>query len=124
VSWSIRARPGPPVDQLRKRGYGWLAETPLDHHLTAAIVDVADVVATHWLTAGDTETAKWAAERAILAAPAGDEPKLDLAAALTASGDQARADNYLDDEIARSDDRGAPSDLTGGQHGAGRAMTK
>jgi hypothetical protein len=104
---------GRPFDQLRKRGYGWLSETPLDHQLTAAIVDVAHLVATHSLTAGDTEKAKWAAEKAILAAPAEDKPKLDLAAALTASGEQSRADNYLDDEIVnRSDDRGAPPDLT------------
>jgi hypothetical protein len=104
---------GRPFDQLRKRGYGWLSETPVDHQLTAAIVDVAHIVATHSLTAGDTDTARWAAEKAILAAPAEEKPKLDLAAALTASGDQSAADNYLDKEVLlRSDDRGAPPDLT------------
>ena len=77
---ALRLVEGRPFDQLRKRGYGWLAETPLDHQLTAAIVDVAHIVATHCLAEGDHETAIWAAETAIPAAPAEEKPKLDLAA--------------------------------------------
>jgi hypothetical protein len=103
---------GRPFDQLRKRGYGWLAETPLDHQLTAAIVDVAHIVATHCLAAGDYDTASWAAEMAIRAAPAEEKPRLDLAAAVAASGDRDRADRYVRDEVLdRSDDGGAPPDL-------------
>ncbi len=109
---ALRLVEGRPFEQLRKRGYGWLAETPLDHQLTAAIVDVAHIVATHCLATGDPETARWAAEKAIRAAPAEEKPKLDLAAAVAASGDPDLANRYLADEVHnRSDDGGAPPDM-------------
>lgn len=69
---------GPPFDQPRRLGYGWLADNPLDHFLTAAIVDVAHVVATHALAQGDPDRAVWAAERAIMVAPSEEKPHLDL----------------------------------------------
>lgn len=104
---------GRPFDQLRPRGYGWLADTPVDHQLTAAIVDVAHIVSTHGLATGDYEAARWAAEKAILAAPAEEKPRLDLAAVMAAGGDNSRAAQYLADEIHnRSDDGGAPPDLS------------
>lgn len=103
---------GRPFDQLRKRGYGWLAEVPLDHQLTAAVVDVAHLVATNSLANGDHETVIWAAETAIQAAPAEEKPKLDLAAGLAARGDHELAKGYLDNEVrARSDDGGVPQDV-------------
>ena len=74
---------GTPFDQLRPGGYGWLADTPHDHYLTAAIVDVAHVVATDALSRKDTERAAWAAGIGITAAPSEDKPRLDLARALT-----------------------------------------
>ena len=77
---------GRPFDQLRPRGYGWLAETPVDHQLTAAIVDVAHLVSTHCLAAGDTDGARWAAEKGMSAAPMEEKPRLDLIAALVADG--------------------------------------
>lgn len=79
---ALRLVRGRPFDQLRKRGYGWLAETPVDHQFTAAIVDVAHIVATDALAGGVVETAQWAAETAILAAPAEEKPKFDLAAVM------------------------------------------
>lgn len=109
---ALRLVRGRPFDQLRKRGYGWLAETPVDHQLTAAIVDVAHIVATDALAGGDVETARWAAERAILAAPAEEKAKLDLAAVMKALGQDDQADAFLDREVfARADDGGAPVDL-------------
>jgi len=88
---------GRPFDQLRRNGYAWLAEDPLHHHLTAAVVDAAHVVATHSLTVGDLVLSRWAAERAILAGPMEDKPRFDLAAVMTAEGDADRADRYLND---------------------------
>jgi nucleoid-associated protein YgaU len=100
---------GPPFDQLRPGGYGWLAETPHDHYLTAAIVDVAHIVATHALAVGEHQLAMWVAERAILAAPSDDKPRLDLAKAESAMGHTNEADRYVKDEILnRSDDSGPP----------------
>ena len=109
---ALRLVRGRPFDQLRKRGYGWLAETPVDHQLTAAIVDVAHVVAIDALARGDVETARWAAETAILAAPAEEKPKLDLAAVMKTMGQDDQAEAFLDREVfARADDGGPPVDL-------------
>ena len=85
---------GRPYDQPRSRGYGWLVDTPFDHYLTAAIVDVAHIVATFGLTEGQPKLALWAAEKAITAAPSEDKPRLDLARAIQAMGGT-RSRGYL-----------------------------
>lgn len=106
---ALRFVAGKPFDQLRPGGYGWLAENPVDHYLTAAIVDVAHIVATHALAEGEPALAAWAAERAISAAPCEDKPRLDLARAQTALGRAGEAKEYVAREIFnRSDDGGAP----------------
>jgi len=106
---ALRLVAGKPFDQLRPGGYGWLAENPVDHYLTAAIVDVAHIVATHALAEGDPELAAWAAERAITAAPCEDKPRLDLARAQTTLGRPDEANEYVAREIFnRSDDGDAP----------------
>ena len=102
---------GRPYDQPRNKGYGWLVDTPFDHYLTAAIVDVAHVVATHALTEGQPKLALWAAEKAIAAAPSEDKPRLDLARATQAMGDDVEAERYLRREVFnRTDDDRAPLD--------------
>ena len=102
---------GRPYDRQRSKGYGWLVDTPFDHYLTAAIVDVAHVVATYGLTEGQPKLALWAAEKAIAAAPSEDKPRLDLARATQAMGDDVEAERYLRREIFnRSDDDRAPLD--------------
>ena len=100
---------GPPFDQLRPAGYGWLAEIPLDHYLTAGIVDVAHIVATQALASGDGGLAMWAAQQAIMAAPSEDKPRLDLAAAMAVLGDGDGSERYVAQEILnRSDDDDPP----------------
>jgi len=102
---------GRPYDQQRPNGYGWLVDTPVDHYATAAIVDVAHVYATHALAEGRPSQALWAAERAILAAPHEDKPRLDLARARKAMGDDAEAKQYLRYEVFnRTDDDRPPLD--------------
>lgn len=102
---------GMPYDQPRKRGYGWLSDTPFDHYLTAAVIDVAHIVATHALTEGQPRVALWAAEKAIAAAPSEDKPRLDLARAMQMIGDDAEADQYLRHEVFnRTDDDRPPLD--------------
>jgi len=89
---------GRPFDRLRKRGYGWLVENPLDHHLCHAIVDVAHLIVGRALSTGDTRTARWACEIAIKAAPDEDKPRLDLAAVTAAEG-SGSVDDLLDEQI-------------------------
>lgn len=102
---------GKPFDHQRTSGYGWLVDTPVDHYLTAGIVDVAHVVATYALAEGRPSIALWAAERAIAAAPSEDKPRLDLARARQAMGEDAEAERYLRREVFnRSDDDRAPLD--------------
>jgi LysM repeat protein len=110
---SLRLVAGPPFDQQRANGYGWLASDSTDHHLTAGIVDVAHIVATAALASGDAERAAWAASQAILVAPFEDKPRLDYVAALEAMGHRAEAQTYLEREVFnRSDDDLAPPDPT------------
>lgn len=104
---------GRPFDQQRPNGYGWLIDTPHDHYMTAAIVDIAHVVATHALTEGTPSLALWAAEKAILAAPSEDKPRLDLAKAMKALGRDDEAEDYLRHQVFnRSDDDRAPLDAS------------
>jgi LysM repeat protein len=100
---------GQPYDQQRSKGYGWLVDSPVDHYATAAIVDVAHVYATHSLAEGRPRDALWAAEKAIVAAPSEDKPRLDLARAMKAVGNDREVDRYLRDQVFnRSDDDRAP----------------
>jgi hypothetical protein len=100
---------GQPYDQQRSKGYGWLADNPVHHYATAAIVDVAHVFATHSLAEGRARDALWAAERAIAAAPYEDKPRLDLARALKALGREDEAEDCLDKQLFnRTDDDRPP----------------
>ncbi|MEO5664549.1 MAG: LysM peptidoglycan-binding domain-containing protein, partial [Nocardioides sp.] len=104
---------GRPFDQQRSKGYGWLIDTPHDHYLTAAIVDIAHVVATHALAEDQANLALWAAEKAILAAPSEDKPRLDLAKAMKALGRDDEAEDYLRHQVFnRSDDDRPPLDAS------------
>ncbi|WP_310961351.1 LysM peptidoglycan-binding domain-containing protein [Nocardioides terrisoli] len=99
---------GVPFDQQRPGGYGWLAQTPVDQYLTAGIVDVAHIVATHGLESRDIELAAWASQIAIAAAPYEDKPRLDLAATLRAGGHSVEAEIYLSREVLNRSDDDAP----------------
>jgi hypothetical protein len=83
---------GPPFADRRPGGYTWLADDALDHAYTGMIVDVAHVVATHHLGAGQPEQAAAAANTALLAGSSDDIALLDLLAAYDAQGNRAEAD--------------------------------
>jgi transcriptional regulator with XRE-family HTH domain len=104
---------GQPFDQLRSVGYEWLADgARIDHYLVCGIADVARLVTTHALAAGDIKRARAAAEIAQLAAPYEEIPRLDLVAVRAAEGHLEEAEDYLRDQVCnRSDDDGAPEDL-------------
>jgi hypothetical protein len=104
---------GQPFDQLRGGGYEWLTEgNRLDHVYVAAIVDVAHIVATHGLAAGDLTLARTSTETALLAAPYEEIPRLDLVAIRYGEGHRDDANAYLRSEVCnRSDDGDAPLDL-------------
>jgi nucleoid-associated protein YgaU len=105
---------GPPFDQLRSGGYEWLTDgARIDHHLVCGIADVAHLVTTHALAVGDIKRARAAAEIAQLAAPYEEIPRLDLVAVREAEGHIEEAADYLRDNVCnRSDDHGAPEDLS------------
>ena len=115
---ALRLVDGRPFDfPLQRRaggGWTWLIDGDrLDEYAAVAVVDVAHVLVTHALAAGDVATARMAAETAVLAAPHEEIPRLDLAAVAHAEGRQAEAQRVLRDEISnRSDDEGAPPELS------------
>jgi nucleoid-associated protein YgaU len=94
---------GASFDQRRPGGYGWLADTPLDHEYTAMIVDVAHLVATHHLAAGDPASARAAAQTALNAGSTDDIALLDLVAACDAEGNRAEADRIVKRILANHD---------------------
>lgn len=102
-----------PVQRRAGGGWTWLIDGDrLDEHAVVAIVDVAHLVTTHALAAGDLHAARVAAETAALAAPYEEIPRLDLAAVAAAEGRAEEARRIVREEIAnRSDDDGAPPEL-------------
>lgn len=89
---------GQPFDQLRRGGYGWLSQDRLDHHMCAAIGDVAHVLVTHFLAAGDPVRARSAAQIAITAVPHSEVAHLDLAAITDATG-TASVDDVIREQV-------------------------
>ena len=86
---------GVPLLELQAKGCGWLVDTPLHHEYTASIVDVAHLVATHHLAAGEPAEAERAARVALLAGAPDDVPLLDLVAACDADARHAEADSHV-----------------------------
>jgi hypothetical protein len=78
-------------------GYGWLIDEDarLDLEYAAMIVDVAHIVATHYLGARRPELAEAAAQVALKAGSYEDVPLLDLVAACDAQDNRAEADAYV-----------------------------
>ena len=104
-----------PFSQLREEGWAWLANEPDRVDLMAAgwIADVALIVVTEALAAGDLVKARSAAYVANRADPDGESTRLCLAHVMKAEGDQLEADRILREEICnRSDDGDAPMELS------------
>ena len=114
LSTALRLVQGRPFDKLRRPGWAWLHEGDrLDHHLAAAIVDVAHTVSTHALHAKNLPQARIAAETALIAAPEEEIPRLDLARVAKAEGLHHQAERILRDDVCnRSHDEGPPPDLS------------
>jgi hypothetical protein len=94
---------GAPFTRRRTGGYGWLTDPALDHEYTAAITDVAHLLATYHLAAGEPALAAAAAEVALLGGSSADIPLLDLIAASEALGNTAAADAYVKRIMANHD---------------------
>ncbi|MBS42759.1 MAG: hypothetical protein CMH83_06255, partial [Nocardioides sp.] len=104
-----------PFSQLREEGWAWLANEPDRVDLMAGgwIADVALIVVTEALAAGDLIKARSAAYVANRADPDGESTRLCLAHVMKAEGDQLEADRILREEICnRSDDGDAPMELS------------
>ena len=94
---------GQPLSRLRAAGGQWLVDTPVNHHYTAMIVDVAHLVATHHLAAGAPDLAAAAAQVSLLTGSRDDIALLDLVAASDAAGHQAEAEQYVARILANHD---------------------
>ncbi len=83
---ALRLVKGAPYEDLRIRGRAWLTDSRPDRYLLCAIVDVAHLVTSIALEAGDLRQARAAAELALLVAPDETMPALDLAAVAAKQG--------------------------------------
>lgn len=104
-----------PFSQLREEGWAWLVNEPdrVDLMASGWIADVALIVVTEALAAGDLVKARSAAYVANRADPDGESTRLCLAHVMKAEGDQLEADRILREEICnRSDDGDAPMELS------------
>lgn len=88
---ALRLVKGAPYEDLRIRGRAWLTDGRPDRYLLCAIVDVAHLVTSVALEAGDLNQARAAAELALLVAPDETMPALDLAAVAAKQGRDAEA---------------------------------
>jgi len=91
LALALRLVVGAPYEQLRRRGGLWLSGSREDQHLLIGIIDVAHVLATHALAAGDLRRAHAAAELAHAIDPDEITPQLDLAAIAEREGAHAEA---------------------------------
>jgi len=107
---ALRLVTGPPFQQLRTAGWGWLFEGDrIDQYVTCAIADIAHAVVTASLASGDLRTAREAVDIAVTAAPYEEFTRLDRVAVLRAEGHLEAADRIIRDDICnRSDDGDAP----------------
>jgi hypothetical protein len=96
---------GIPFDPHSRRpgGYTWLSDPPLDYEYQAMIVDVAHLVATHYLAADEPRLAAAAAQTALGAGSCDDTPLLDLVAACDAQDERAEGDVYVKRILANHD---------------------
>jgi nucleoid-associated protein YgaU len=104
-----------PFSQLREEGWAWLANEPerLDLMAGGWIADIALIVVTEALAAGDLIKARSAAFVANHADPDGESTRLCLAHVVKAEGNQLEADRILREEVCnRSDDGDAPMELS------------
>lgn len=80
---------GRPLSQRRAKGWGWLVNDDVsadEHVMTAAIVDVAQLVVTRALDGGDLALARRGAELAVSLGCGSDKPLLNLALVCEAEG--------------------------------------
>ena len=110
---ALRLVAGEPFSELRDSGWTWLLEGDrIDHVMASAIVDVAHLVTTHALAAGDLNLARFAAETSCNAAPYDDIGRLDLVQVAFLMGQSGEAQRHLVEGVFnRSDDDLGPVDL-------------
>jgi LysM repeat protein len=106
---------GQPFSQKREDGWEWLINEPnrIDQMAPRWIADVALIVVTEALAAGDLVKARSAAYVAHVSDPDGESTRLCLAHVTKAEGNEFEAERILREEICnRSDDGDAPMELS------------
>ena len=103
---------GTPFEQLRAGGWAWLAEGDRpDQQMICAVTDVAHVVITHAIATNDGPTALATAEAVMAAVPHEEVARLDLVAAMSATGHENAAEQ-LRRHILDTDEHAVPVDLS------------
>ena len=103
---------GPPFDQLRAGGWSWLAEGDRpDQQMVCAVTDVAHIVINHAIATNDGPTALATAEAVMAAVPHEEIARLDLVAAMSATGHGNTAGQLRQSVLESSDDT-LPVDLS------------
>ena len=103
---------GPPFEQLRAGGWSWLAEGDRpDQQMVCAVTDVAHIVINHAIATNDGPVALATAEAVMAAVPYEEIARLDLVAAMSATG-QRNIAAALRQSVLESDDEALPVDLS------------
>ncbi|MCC2592484.1 LysM peptidoglycan-binding domain-containing protein [Tessaracoccus sp. OS52] len=97
---ALRLVTGRPFEQLRPTGWAWLAQGDrIDHHMVAAVGDVAHTLVTHHLHAGNPTAARQAAQTALSVCPESETAALDLAGIMVQEGNSHAAHELLADAL-------------------------
>ena len=108
---ALRLVRGRPFDQLRPNGWAWLVDTGEQHHMAAAIADVAHAVATHHLQTHQLRKARQVTGAALLAVPDDYNLQADLLVITMAEGHPEIALRMYQKMCNQPDEDGIPAEV-------------
>ncbi len=111
LTTALRLVRGRPFDQLRPNGWAWLVDTGEQHHMAAAIADVAHTVATHHLQTHQLHKARQVTEAALLAVPDDYNLQADLLEITMAEGHPEIALRMYQEMCNQPDEDGIPAEV-------------
>ena len=111
LTTALRLVRGRPFDQLRPNGWAWLVDTGEQHHMAAAVADVAHTVATHHLQTHQLHKARHVTEAALLAVPDDYNLQADLLEITMAEGHPEIALRMYQEMCNQPDGDGIPAEV-------------